>query len=114
MPVQAGIIAPSPFQSFCDGVDKQLMDKTNVNSLPEFQKIVCLIFDDVRIKEQLVLVYDKHTSQIKLVSSILVISTISCWRWSVPRVGRCNSRCLPSLLNHSPALSPCFSINHTA
>ena len=47
---------------FVDEVDKQLMDKTNVNNLPEFQKFVCLIFDEVKIKEQLV--YDKHTSQI--------------------------------------------------
>ena len=38
------------------------MDEVEINSLPEFQKFVCLLFDEVRVKEQLV--YDKYTSQI--------------------------------------------------
>ena len=43
-------------------VDKQLMDEAKVKTVPDFQKYVCLLFDEVRIKEDLV--YDKHSSQI--------------------------------------------------
>lgn len=43
-------------------VDKQLMDEAKVKTCPDFQKYVCLLLDEVRIKEDLV--YDKHTSQI--------------------------------------------------
>jgi hypothetical protein len=47
---------------FVNAVEKQMMDEVKMDSLPEFQKFVCLLFDEVRIKEQLV--YDKHTCQI--------------------------------------------------
>ena len=43
-------------------VDKQLMEEAKVKTIPDFQKYVCLLLDEVRIKEDLV--YDKHTSQI--------------------------------------------------
>ena len=43
-------------------VDKQLVEEAKVKTCPDFQKYVCLLFDEVRIKEDLV--YDKHTSQI--------------------------------------------------
>ena len=33
-----------------------------MKTIPEFQKYVCLLFDEVRIKEDLV--YDKHTCRI--------------------------------------------------
>ena len=45
----------------CD-LDRQLMKEANVKSIPDFQKFICLVFDDVRVKEDLV--YDKHSSQI--------------------------------------------------
>ena len=47
---------------FHSDVDKQLKEEAKVKTIPEFQKYVCLLFDEVRIKEDLV--YDKHTSQI--------------------------------------------------
>ena len=47
---------------FIEDVDKQLMDDTKIKDLQEFQKFVCLLFDEVRIKEQLV--YDKHSCEI--------------------------------------------------
>ena len=43
-------------------IDKQLMDEARVKTIPDFQKYVCLLMDEVRIKEDLV--YDKHSSQI--------------------------------------------------
>ena len=43
-------------------VDKQLMEEAKVNTCPDFQKYVCLLLDEVRIKKDPV--YDKHTSQI--------------------------------------------------
>ena len=47
---------------FIDKVDQHLMSQTNISSLPEFQKYVCLVFDEVKIKEDLV--YDKNTAEI--------------------------------------------------
>ena len=47
---------------FIEAVDKQLMDEAKIKDLQEFQKFVCLLFDEVRIKEQLV--YDKHNCEI--------------------------------------------------
>ena len=44
---------------FIEAVDKQLMDDAKIKDLQEFLKFVCLLFDEVRIKEQLV--YDKHS-----------------------------------------------------
>ena len=38
------------------------MSQTNISSLPEFQKYVCLVFDEVKIKEDLV--YNKNTAKI--------------------------------------------------
>jgi hypothetical protein len=38
------------------------MEEAKVKTIPDFQKYVCLLLDEVRIKEDLV--YDKHTSQI--------------------------------------------------
>ena len=38
------------------------MDEARVKTIPDFQKYVCLLMDEVRIKEDLV--YDKHSSQI--------------------------------------------------
>ena len=43
-------------------VDKQLMEEARVRTCPDFLKYVCLMLDEVGIKEDLV--YDKHTSQI--------------------------------------------------
>ena len=42
---------------FSSEVDDQLMRIAKLNSIPDFQKIVCLIFDEVKVKEDLV--YDK-------------------------------------------------------
>lgn len=42
-------------------VDKQLMEEAKVKMIPDFQKYVCLLLDEVQIKE---LVYNKHASQI--------------------------------------------------
>lgn len=38
------------------------MDEVKIKTVPDFQKYVCLLFDEVRIKEDLA--YDKHSSQI--------------------------------------------------
>ena len=50
----------NPDPGFTEAVDKQLMDEAQIQTLPDFQKFVCLLFDEVRIKEDLV--YDKHSS----------------------------------------------------
>ena len=42
--------------------DKQLKDEAKIDSIPEYQKYICLAFDEVRIKKDLV--YDKNSSQI--------------------------------------------------
>ena len=47
---------------FSEDVDRQLMKEAKIKSIPDFQKYICLVFDEVRIKEDLV--YDKHSSQI--------------------------------------------------
>ena len=47
---------------FINQVDQHLMSQTKISSLPEFQKYVCLVFDEVKIKEDLV--YDKNTAEI--------------------------------------------------
>ena len=52
----------NPDPGFTEAVDKQLMDEAQIQTLPDFQKFVCLLFDEVRIKEDLV--YDKHSSRI--------------------------------------------------
>ena len=35
---------------------------TNIHTLPKFQKYVCLVMDEVKVKEDLV--YDKNTAEI--------------------------------------------------
>ena len=47
---------------FIDKVDQHLMNMTNIHTLPEFQKYVCLVMDEVKVKEDLV--YDKNTAEI--------------------------------------------------
>ena len=46
-------------------IDKQLMEEAKVKTSPDFQKYMtlCLLFDEVRIKEDLV--YDKNKSEMK-------------------------------------------------
>ena len=43
-------------------LDKQLMKEAQVDTILDFQKYVCLVFDEVRVKEGLV--YDKHSLQV--------------------------------------------------
>ena len=43
-------------------VDKQLMEEAKVKTIPDFQKYVCLLLDEVRIKEDLV--YDKASGKL--------------------------------------------------
>ena len=47
---------------FIDKVDQHLMDVAKIQALPEFQKYVCLVMDEVKVKEDLV--YDKNTAEI--------------------------------------------------
>ena len=41
-------------------IDEQLHREANIDSIAEFQKYVCLVFDEVKVKEDLV--YDKHSA----------------------------------------------------
>ena len=43
-------------------VDRQLSQETKINTIPNCQKFVCLVFDEVKIKEDLV--YDKHSGEL--------------------------------------------------
>lgn len=36
--------------------------EAKINTIPEYQKFVCLVFDEVKVKEDLV--YDKHTANL--------------------------------------------------
>ena len=47
---------------FDDELDKQLMKEAQVDTIQDFQKYVCLVLDEVRVKEGLV--YDKHSLQV--------------------------------------------------
>ena len=47
---------------FSESVDRDLLKEAKIDSVDDFQKHVCLIFDEVRIKEDLV--YDKHSCRI--------------------------------------------------
>ncbi len=47
---------------FSTGIDEQLCREANIDSIPEFQKYVCVAFDEVKIKEDLV--YDKHSASL--------------------------------------------------
>ena len=47
---------------FSDSVDKDLMKEAKLDTAWDFQRHVCLVFDEVKIKEDLV--YDKHLCQI--------------------------------------------------
>ena len=47
---------------FSESVDQDLMKEAKLDAAQDFQKHVCLVFDEVRIKEDLV--YDNHTCQI--------------------------------------------------
>ena len=47
---------------FQDEVNQQLLDEVNSLSLPESRKYVCLLLDEMKIKEGLV--YNKHTGKI--------------------------------------------------
>ena len=44
---------------FHHGIDEQLCRETKINSNTEFQKYICLVFDEIKVKEDLV--YDKHS-----------------------------------------------------
>ena len=43
-------------------IDEQLCRDAKLDSIPEFQKYVCLVFDEVKVKEDLV--YDKHSANL--------------------------------------------------
>ena len=47
---------------FNPGIDEQLRREANIDSIPEFQKYVCLVFDEIKVKEDLV--YDKHSASL--------------------------------------------------
>ena len=47
---------------FSAGVDEQLKTEARMESSPEYQRHVCLIFDEVKIKEDLV--YNKYTGEL--------------------------------------------------
>jgi hypothetical protein len=47
---------------FSDSVDRELVKEAKIDHVADFQKHVCLVFDEVRIKEDLV--YDKHSLKI--------------------------------------------------
>ena len=44
---------------FSQDVDRQLMEEAKIKSIPDFQKYICPVFNEVHIKEDLV--YDKHS-----------------------------------------------------
>ena len=44
---------------FQSEIDKQLCREAKLDSIPDYQKYVCLVFDEVKVKEDLV--YDKHS-----------------------------------------------------
>lgn len=47
---------------FMSKVDEHLIDIANLATIPEFQKCMCCIFDEVKVREDLV--YDKHLFKI--------------------------------------------------
>ena len=47
---------------FNDTVDRELLKEAKIETAWDFQRHVCLVFDEVKIKEDLV--YDKHSCQI--------------------------------------------------
>lgn len=47
---------------FVDEVDDQLRTEVKIDTLKEYQKHICLLFDEVKIREDLV--YDKHSFKI--------------------------------------------------
>ena len=47
---------------FSVDVDKQLKGEAKIDTIPDYQKHVCLIFDEVKIKEDLV--FNKHTGEL--------------------------------------------------
>ena len=47
---------------FSDDVDEQLKREAKIESSPEYQRHVCLVFDEVKIKEDLV--YNKYTGEL--------------------------------------------------
>ena len=44
--------------------DEQLCRDAKLDSIPEFQKYMCLVFDEVKVKEDLV--YDKHSANLEI------------------------------------------------
>ena len=47
---------------FHPGIDQQLCIEAKIDSIPDFQKYICLVFDEVKVKEDLV--YDKHSTSL--------------------------------------------------
>ena len=43
-------------------IDEQLCRNAKLDSIPDFQKYVCLVFDEIKVKEDLV--YDKHSADL--------------------------------------------------
>lgn len=43
-------------------IDEQLCQEAKIHSIPDFQKYVCLVFDEVKVKEDLI--YDKHSIEL--------------------------------------------------
>ncbi len=53
---------------FSPGIDKQLCREANIDSIPEHEKYVCLVFDEVKVKSDLV--YDKHSAELVEIGEI--------------------------------------------
>ena len=47
---------------FHPGIDEQICREAKLDSIPEYQKYVCLVFDEMKVKEDLV--YDKHSASL--------------------------------------------------
>ena len=43
-------------------VDHQLKKEANLDSVTDFKRFVCLVFDEVKVKEDLI--YDKHSGEL--------------------------------------------------
>ena len=43
-------------------IDEQLCQEAKIHSIPDFQKYVCLVFDEIKVKEDLI--YDKHSIEL--------------------------------------------------
>ena len=51
-----------PHTGFSYEVDQQLQREAKLDSIPDFKRHVCLVFDEVKVKEDLV--YEKHSGEL--------------------------------------------------